>query len=570
MGADGQGGGAPGGRAVTPGGVQPPSDRGPRPFSGRSARVLTGTLVIAGVLFVFLVLPPRPAAIDASAWSDLAKVTVAGAYHIHTTRSDGAGGRAAVAAAARRAGLQFVIITDHGDGTRTLDAPAYIDGVLCLDAVEISTDNGHYVALDMPRAPYPLGGAGDAVIEDVHRFGGFGVVAHPDSPKPDLRWSATYDGIDGIEWLNADSEWRKESRVNLARAGLGYLFRPGPSLAALFGRTPTLDRWDRLTTRRRVVALAAVDAHGGLPSYDASFHTISDEVVLDAPLTKDAAADARAIYAAIRAGRVFSAVEAVASPALLDFHAESANEVVPMGSIAKDARSAILTARAPIPSGAVMVLLRDGREVARSESGNLRFDAAGRAGAYRVEIHAPRAPGNPPVPWVVSNPVYVGLAPPPLIVPLPTGEVAGAGALFPWRIEKDPTSSARLRIDAHTAELEYTLGGGGRHSQYVALTADVHLDSGTAIRLGLKGDRQMRVSIQLRNADGARWGRSFYVDPSGTTVDVAPADLRPIGQETTAVIDARSIRSLLLVIDLTNAASGQSGLLRVMNSSLVR
>ena len=59
-----------------------------------------------------------------------------------------------------RAGLKFIVVTDHGDATRAPDPPVYRDGVLCLDAVEISTAGGHYIALDMPKAPYPLGGRG--------------------------------------------------------------------------------------------------------------------------------------------------------------------------------------------------------------------------------------------------------------------------------------------------------------------------------------------------------------------------------------------------------------------------
>ena len=44
---------------------------------------------------------------------------------------------------------------------------AYLHGVLCIDGVEISTDDGHYVALGLGPTPYPLGGAAAAVVEDV-------------------------------------------------------------------------------------------------------------------------------------------------------------------------------------------------------------------------------------------------------------------------------------------------------------------------------------------------------------------------------------------------------------------
>src|SRR6202035_4530259 len=113
-----------------------------------------------------------------------------------------------VAAAAARAGLKFVIFTDHGDATRVPDAPAYRSGVLCLDGVEISTGGGHYVAIDMPTAPYPLGGEPRDVVEDVKRLGGFGIVAHPDSPKPELQWRDWSARFDAVELLNLDTSWR--------------------------------------------------------------------------------------------------------------------------------------------------------------------------------------------------------------------------------------------------------------------------------------------------------------------------------------------------------------------------
>src|SRR4029453_19340395 len=95
-------------------------------------------IAIAAVsVFVFLLAPPSPVRVDTSGWDALAARTVAGAYHVHTTRSDGHGDKAAVAAPAGRAGLTFVILTDHGDATRPPDPPEYVNGVLMLDAVEI-------------------------------------------------------------------------------------------------------------------------------------------------------------------------------------------------------------------------------------------------------------------------------------------------------------------------------------------------------------------------------------------------------------------------------------------------
>ncbi len=153
-----------------------------------------------------------------------------------------------MAAAAARAGLNFIIVTDHGDGTRKPDAPQYRAGVLVIDAVELSTEAGHYIAIGLAQAPYPLRGEARDVIADVRRLGGFGVVAHPDSSKPSLRWRDWDADFDAMEWLNADTEWRDERRGLLVRAFVRYPFRPAETLASLLDRPDaTLTRWDALT-----------------------------------------------------------------------------------------------------------------------------------------------------------------------------------------------------------------------------------------------------------------------------------------------------------------------------------
>ncbi|HVJ27111.1 MAG TPA: hypothetical protein VM493_06185, partial [Vicinamibacterales bacterium] len=87
----------------------------------------TAAIAVAVVLFLLATLPPKPLVIQPDTLDqDLLRRTVRGTYHVHTTESDGASDRATVAAAAARAGLRFIIFTDHGDGTRERPAPEYI------------------------------------------------------------------------------------------------------------------------------------------------------------------------------------------------------------------------------------------------------------------------------------------------------------------------------------------------------------------------------------------------------------------------------------------------------------
>src|SRR6185503_7550754 len=192
------------------------------------ARWIVGLIAVAIAVTSYASMPRAARSLAAS---PSLRASVRGAIHIHTRRSDGSGTVDDVARAASRAGLKFVILTDHGDGTREPDTPTYRNDVLCIDAVEISTTNGHVVALGLPRTPYSLGGEARDVVEDVERLGGMAIAAHPFSPKPQLRWTESNVPVQGLEWVNADSEWRDEPLSTIARSLLTYPFRRPETLA---------------------------------------------------------------------------------------------------------------------------------------------------------------------------------------------------------------------------------------------------------------------------------------------------------------------------------------------------
>ena len=117
-------------------------------------------------------------------------------------------------------------------------------------------------------------------------------------------------------------------------------------------------------------------------------------------------------------------------------------------------------------------------------------------------------------------------------------------------------------------ELQYRLGEGPRHSQFVAIASDLHGQPFRSVDLSLLADRPARVAVQARTVDGRRWGRSVYVDPGGSFVHIPLEELRPIADS--GSVDARSITSILLVVDLTNAGPGRAGTLRVLSTALVK
>lgn len=570
-------------------------------MSGPVMRLFVPLGVMATIaVAVAALLPPRTA--PAAASFEQVWPVAHGAYHVHSSRSDGTGTLDDIAAAAARAGLQFVVLADHGDGTRAPQPPQYRAGVLCIDGVEISTEFGHYVAIDLPTTPYPLAGHPREVIEDVRRFGGFGVAAHPGSPKPALRWTDWEAPFDGLEWLNADSEWRDELWASLGRGLLTYAFRPVETLAALLDRPrDILQQWERVTATRRVPGIAGADAHARLgfrqgvdpyqdrvlarlPSYEVSFRAFANHVILDRPLTGDAAADARLVNDGIREGRVYTSVGGFAALASFEAQATSGPAMARIGEYLEVSAPVAIAARIAGPPGTTMVVTRDGTTVYEVAEPALRIDVGTQPGAYRLEARLPPHLNRSTMPWVLTNPIYVGMreaharaqasAPP---APA-TDRLPIATAL--WRAEASDQSSSTLRpaaLDDGTPALEwqFTLAGGPRAQQYAALrfVVDAGLATRDRLQLRARSDRPRRIWAQLRaagGADGERWGRTFYLDPALEARELRFDDFRPIGPVSSPRPPLDRVDSLLLVVDTLNNEPGANGRIWITDLWLAR
>ena len=565
-------------------------------------RILTSLIGAAAVfvtavaVYVAVTLPPR--ALGVTAVRD--PRVVWGAYHVHSDRSDGGGSVEDIALAAADAGLHFVILTDHGDGTRVPDPPQYRHGVLVIDAVELNSTGGHVVALNLrDGAPFPLAGETRDVIEDVHRFGGLAIAAHPDSPRPGLRWRARGpQELDGIEWINLDSAWRAHGPWTLSGVGLRSLVR-GPEAIATLLTTPLpgLALADSTNRTNRTVVLAALDAHARLgadadhgasggwgvsfPSYRTLFRTLAQAVRIRAPWSGNAADDSAALLAGLSQGRAFSVTRALADglPSVT-FSARQGDRLVEMGGeLPGGAQTEFLVEVGGLPDVRLQ-LLRDGRPVAQGRNG-LRAPVNGEAGAYRVEMYA----GEHAVPWVVTNAIRLARQMP----------GAGAGPLGPggggaaeggaieslavavrpdaWKIEADPATRASLTVEGSELRLSYKLAGGAPSGQYVALSTSAAGDLPlTRIELMLRSPRPMRVSVQVRTpggTDGYRWRRSVFVDATPRPLSIRLSELEPIERGSTLRPNVARVQSVLLVIDTVNALPGSAGELVVVQARLV-
>jgi hypothetical protein len=350
-----------------------------------------------------------------------------GVYHVHTTFSDGHATVDEVAVRAAREGLDFVVLTDHGNPNyASLRAAGRHRGVLFLSGSELNVNRGHLVALGF--RPPPGGGKLPSTAEDavaaVKALGGFSVIAHPYS-KVKWSWGDWGESSDysGIEIVNADTMFKDNYRRVLAYAPLLLLGSRLPLVKMLEHPASNLKRWDQRGARAAIAGYFSADAH---LYYRGIFALLRLHVLVDRPDRSgraDPRAEEDAVWEALRHGRFYNAVEAVADASGFRFEAlelmdaDPANasrlrrsaygmgDTIRLGTTAPDR----IRFRALLPHRfrKEIRLLRDGSIIAATDGDSLVAPSEG-PGVYRVEVYLKeRSPLGADIPWIVSNPIYV-------------------------------------------------------------------------------------------------------------------------------------------------------------------
>jgi hypothetical protein len=212
------------------------------------------------------------------------------------------------------------------------------------------------------------------------------------------------DALQGIELWNMANDAGEQ--LGSIPAALRFLAMP----ARVLDHPPerNMRGWDELCRTRRVVAIGGLDAHQygkrigpvvpvRVMAYHRSFRLVRTHVLCEEAPARELEHDRELVYDALREGRCYIAVEAVA-PAR-GFRFEAAD--VRMGGEAP-AGLRTLHVRTPLPAS--LRLLRDGAELAAAAGTTLDAEVE-EPGVYRVEARR-RARGRERT-WIVSNPIYL-------------------------------------------------------------------------------------------------------------------------------------------------------------------
>ncbi len=344
-----------------------------------------------------------------------------GVIHVHSKYSDGSGSIEDIADAADKALLDFVILTDHSTMQSSLDGKAgYYENTLVIIGEEVNTSVGHLLALGVGRHVEQDGQEGlPALMDTVRSSGGMNIIAHPFGRRPWEDWSL--EAIDGLEILNADSEWRNDNPWEWFRAMLWYPLFPQAALNSLVDRPEqSLNQLDELSRRGHAVAIGSADAHARIPlwgdglvpfpSYNTMFGWLRTYVNTGTPLTGDVASDTEIILKAIQEGRCYTVVEGYGPSTNFSFKYVSTDTTVSMGGRTRFDTAGALHVSVRLAGDVTIGLFKNGRPETEVNAQEAQFPVEG-PGVFRVEISQARCylPSfeEKPRPWIFSNPIWV-------------------------------------------------------------------------------------------------------------------------------------------------------------------
>lgn len=347
----------------------------------------------------------------------------AGNLHMHTPYSDGAKWHSEIAEEAIRAGLDFIVVTDHNiwvdglEGYYTND-----DGrVLLLVGEEVHNPRrqpqaNHFLAIGADKELSQHAYDPQTLIDATRAAGGYGFLAHPFDPdapnfnEGSLGWQNwDIDGYTGLEIWNYMSSFKGHlsNRFRAFRAALNpERFINGP-------QPETLVKWDELLRDgKRVTAIGNSDAHafkykiGPLSlvifPYEFLFKAVNTHILLNEELNGDPKHDKELVLEAIGRGNAWVGYDMAQSTKGFRFSGQGKSKGIMGDSVKLDIGA---TLQVKTPAKCSIRLLRNGETVAECfGEENLTYIPV-EPGAFRVECkidYLGKKRG-----WIYSNPIYL-------------------------------------------------------------------------------------------------------------------------------------------------------------------
>lgn len=319
-----------------------------------------------------------------------------GVIHCHSKYShDSQGSQEEIIGAAKRTGMNFLIMTDHPSSKAIpRGLKGWHEGIFFLVGAELSQGGWSMLALDI-RQYLEQDQPTQQLLEEIKGQEGLAFVGHMEGVKT---WD--FEGYDGLEVYNVHADLAGDPRFYMLLKAL--LLPPNFFYASSVDRpSRNLARWDELSRERKVVAIAGNDAHanvklffgvaGTVGPYEQVFKIVSTHI-----LAKEL--NQQALRDALKQGHCYFSMDIFGDGTGFKLLAQDGHRQVIMGDEIEWSSS--LELKAYSPGRGRIKLLKSGQLVHQVEGQLLDYRPPG-PGVYRVEVYRKGRF------WLCSNPIYV-------------------------------------------------------------------------------------------------------------------------------------------------------------------
>jgi hypothetical protein len=534
-----------------------------------------------------------------------------GVYHVHSVFSDGKGTIDDITRAAGELSLDFVVLTDHGrPNVKASKATAWMHNVLLIGASELSLNCGHlsvqgFKTPDYIFPPEPQESINEVVLDNEN---GSCYISHPfDSHIPWTDWDI--DGFTGLEVFSSYSEARKAGLLKVLMFPHKYLINSKYALLNTMNYPrQNMNKWDALNEhanmRTQFYGIYALDAHARLPlskkfhlnfpTYKSMFEVLTVYVKIDGGFDSDTHAAADLVFAALKRGRFFNAVEAIAPANGFDvfFVDDADGKRLEMGGVSSSFKGKIVLLL-PFQFGTTIRLFQDGDifEQRTNEDKKQVEIKINKPGVYRLEVYVKDNTFDD-LPWIMTNPFFLGMKPPPLDdsdLIMEANVMANKKPLLndgeQFKVEKNNGSTGVLEYAETGPEgkesesmirLRFNLAKDSPDSRdfwsVLALRRSIDLSEKKGFAFETWSSKRLRYWLEFRTGDGKEeeetWYRhSFLAYPGWSKVRIPFDKFHPyFGAKRKA--DMKNIRSIFIGINNQSAYEGTAGELYLNDISI--
>ena len=355
-----------------------------------------------------------------------------GVSNVHTDLSIGSSDPAEVLADAKRAGLDFIILTDVNQSEKIATTEGYHGNMLVMVESE-------YTYLDMRLLHYSDGKSAPPIdINDarlsltdqlsqtnIQNRNNIIVLAHPFNNGP--TWTGTFPaGLDGIEILNPKSissrAWAN-SKLNVFWSLITYPFNPNLAFLRLFQEpVDETSLWDKILAERKLFGYAGADASAKaipfptylikFPSYQKSFEITTNHVLIEAELNGNFQTDRKKIMRALKQGQFYFSLDLLGDPKGFNSYIENHDRIYPIGSSVKMGKHLRLITKLPYTPKDFyeIVVFKNGERDLTANQPEINYEIKS-SGVYRVAVRVstflPPPDGKKWATWIYTNPFFV-------------------------------------------------------------------------------------------------------------------------------------------------------------------